>query len=772
MARRIVVGGQVQGVGYRPFVYRLAARLNIRGSVQNLSGQVLIEAEGTPAELDAFASALIAEAPPLARPAVVSVEAVAPSRRAVFEILASAAGSDADIHVPPDYFCCDDCLRELRAASDRRHRYPFINCTQCGPRYTLMVRLPYDRANTSMAGFPLCAACRAEYENPLDRRFHAEPVACAACGPHLRYESAAGRIEGNEAALHACVEALRAGHIVAAKGIGGYHLLCDAASDGAVGRLRSRKHRPHKPLAAMFPWRGADGLATAHEHLDLDAAARAALLSPARPIVLCRRREASRLSGALAPGLNEIGALLPYSPLHHLLLEAFGGALVATSANISGEPVLTKAEDVVRRLHHVADGYLHHDRDIVRPADDAVVRVIAGRARPLRLGRGMSPLERELPFDLPVPTLAVGGHMKNTVALAWNRRVVVSPHVGDLDSPRSMEVFEQVIADLQQLYGVRAERVVCDAHPDYASSRWARASGLPVVAVPHHHAHASALAGEYPQVKRWLVFAWDGVGLGEDGTLWGGEALLGAAGAWQRVASFRPFRLPGGERAGREPWRSAAALCWEMGVEWRGGGDELGLARAAWQKGLNAPATSAAGRLFDGAAAILGAAERASFEGQGPMLLEALAAGEGRVVRLPLERDEGGLWRSDWAPLVGHLLCRVGEDATERSFSPSLSPACGRGVRGSAGEGRVQGAAMDFHVSLAQALVDQAAAVAREHAFDAVGLTGGVFQNKCLCELALPMLQAAGHAVHLPEALPCNDAGLAFGQIIHLGSQE
>lgn len=747
-ARRFLVAGRVQGVGFRPFVYRLAVGLGLAGRVQNLSGEVVIEAEGDAVALDRFAAALIAEAPPLARPGLLAAEAIPVRNFSAFEIVASTEGRAADIHVPPDCFCCDDCLRELRDSSNRRYRYPFINCTQCGPRYTLIARLPYDRANTSMADFPLCAACRAEYDNPLDRRFHAEPVACAVCGPHLWYEAEDARIDGNDAALQACVEALRAGRIVAVKGIGGYHLLCDGTNDAAVARLRARKHRPHKPLAVMFPWVGEDGLAMAREHLAMDAATEAVLRSPERPVVLAARLPGSALSPGIAPGLNEIGAMLPYSPLHHLLLESCARPLVATSANISGEPVLTREEEAARRLGLVADAFLHHDRGIVRPVDDSVLRVIAGRARPLRIGRGLAPVERELPFELPcelsVPTLAVGGHMKNAIALAWGRRVVLSPHIGDLDSPRGMAVFMQFIADLQQLYGVRAVRMACDAHPDYASSRWARNSGLPLVTVQHHHAHASALAGEFPQVKRWLVFAWDGVGRGDDGTLWGGEALLGAAGAWRRVASFRPFRLPGGTRAGREPWRSAAALCWEAGLDWTRGAEDMALVRTAWSGGINAPATSAVGRLFDGAAALLGVVERASFEGQGPMYLEALASGEGVAVPLPLAREDG-IWRSDWAPLVRHLL-----------MSPRPVPQ----------------RAMDVHASLAQALFDQVAAVAREHRFDAVGLSGGVFQNKRLCERVLSMLQAAGHTVHLPEAIPCNDAGLAFGQIIHVGSQQ
>ena len=739
-ARRIVLGGRVQGVGFRPFVYRLALRFGLRGWVRNELGKVLIEAEGR--DLDAFAQ--IAEAPPLAQPEILSMEEIPGGDFERFEISDSSPSARPDIHLPPDHFCCDDCLRELRYPGNRRHRYPFINCTQCGPRYTLIARLPYDRPNTSMAGFALCEACRKEYENPADRRFHAEPTACAACGPRLSFESDY-MVSADKDALAACLDALRAGRIVAVKGIGGYHLLCDAMNEDAIASLRRRKHRPHKPLAVLFPWQGEDGLEAVRLQVHLDSATQSALASPVRPVVLCRRREDASLPEGIAPGLAEIGVMLPYSPLHHLLADEFGGPLVATSANISGEPVLTQNAEVVRRLGGIADAFLHHDRPILRPADDSVVRVIAGKVRPIRIGRGIAPLEHVLPFALQQPTLAVGGHMKNTIALAWEQRVVLSPHIGDLGSPRSLEIFEQVIGDLQQLYGVQAGRVVCDVHPDYASSRWAHACGLPVMTVQHHAAHASALAGEYPAVQRWLVFTWDGVGLGNDGTLWGGEVLLGKAGQWQRVASFRPFRLPGGERAGREPWRSAAGMCWEAGREWRQSTVDMALVRAAWERGVNAPATSAAGRLFDGAAALMGQIVKTSFEGQGPMWLEAMAAGEGQAVSLPLARDAEGIWRSDWSGLLDHLQ------------TAPLEP---------------QVLAMDFHVSLAQALLEQVNAIAREQHFDAVGLSGGVFQNRLLGELVLSRLTEAGYAAYLPEVIPCNDAGLAFGQIIHVGAQD
>jgi len=740
-ARRILLSGRVQGVGFRPFVYRLAMRHGLTGTVRNLNGEVSIEVEGEPAALEAFTEALLVEAPPLAQPRLRECQAITPRGRQGFVILPSGGHGVAG-HLPPDLFCCEACLAELLDPGNRRYRYPFINCTQCGPRYTLITGLPYDRARTSMAGYALCPACRAEYEDPTSRRFHAEPLACPVCGPRLRFKRGKEVIHDNEGALAATVALLRAGGIVAVKGVGGYHLLVAAEDEAAVARLRTRKRRPAKPLAVMFPWE--PELASVRRQVVLDETEARLLCLPERPILLLRRAAGCSLAPGIAPGLGEVGVFLPYSPLHHLLLADFAAPLVATSANLSGEPVFTREAEVEARLGEVADAFLHHDRPILRPADDGVRRVIAGRPRLLRLGRGVAPLERKLAQPVAEPTLAVGGHLNVTVALAWGDRVVVSPHIGELDSPFSRAVFAQVIEDLQILYGVRARRLVCDSHPDYGSSRWARTAGLPVMRVLHHHAHASALAGEWPAIQRWLVFTWDGAGLGEDGTLWGGEALLGRPGAWRRVASFRPFRLPGGERAAREPWRVAAALCWTAGLPWHSS-DEAALLRAAWEKGVNAPETSAVGRIFDGAASLLNLVQRASYAAQGPMQVEALAEGEGEPVPLPLCRDGGGIWRTDWAPLIAHLLR---QDVT----------AC-----------RL---AADFHATLAHALVAQARAVAEEAPFDAVGLTGGVFQNRRLAEAAVAGLAAAGWQVFLPEALPANDGGLAFGQIVERGARD
>ena len=543
IAHRLVVRGRVQGVGFRPFVYRLAHQHGIKGWVRNVNGAVEIHAEGELPQLQRFSGALLSEAPPLSAPGPLAAAACPAEYAEDFSILDSAALSHADIHLPPDGFVCADCLAELHDPANRRYRYPFINCTQCGPRYTLITALPYDRPNTAMRDFALCPDCLREYENPFDRRFHAEPIACPVCGPHLRFESGTETHDTDEAALAAAVAALRAGRIVAVKGVGGYHLLCDATNDTAVAALRARKPRPAKPLAVML--RNLDALrAVALTTSEQEAF----LAAPMRPIVLLPKRPDAALSSLIAPGLSEIGCLLPYSPLHDLLLDGFGGPLVATSGNLSGEPVLTDNTEVQTRLAHIADAFLHHNRPIVRPADDPVYRVIAGSPRPLRLGRGTAPLELELPARLSEPVLALGSHMKNTLCLAWEDRAVISPHIGELDTVRSLETLAQVAADLQQLYQVRATRLLLDRHPGYGYRRFARDSGLPLFEAWHHHAHASALAWEFPDVRDWIVFAWDGVGLGEDQTAWGGEGFTGGPGRWHRAASFRPFRLPAATR--------------------------------------------------------------------------------------------------------------------------------------------------------------------------------------------------------------------------------
>jgi hydrogenase maturation protein HypF len=745
-SQRFVLSGHVQGVGFRPFVYRLARKHGLTGHVQNQLGEVEVVASGSANALAQFEHDLIEKSPPLSRPSIDVVELIDYEEFDGFEISESSAEADASIFVPQDFFMCDDCREELYDPSDRRYRYPFINCTQCGPRYTLIEALPYDRPNTSMAEFPLCDDCEKEYLDPANRRFHAEPVACPACGPQLSFfdqENVSTVLA--EDALQAALGKLRDGCIIAVKGIGGYHLMCDARDYASVDDLRWRKHRPSKPLAVMFPLAGDDGLDVVRKYADLSTEEAEMLASPGRPIVLTKKNGNNNLARNIATGLSEIGAFLPYSPLHALLLEEFGAPLVATSANISGEPVLTDNEEAQARISNVVDGFLHHDRSIVRPADDPVYRRIAGKMRPIRIGRGGAPVEMNLPWQQSSPVLAVGGHMKGTVALSWDDRVVVSPHIGEMDSPRSLAVFEQVAQDLQDLYGVQATRIVCDAHPGYTTHRWAREQTLPVEHVWHHEAHASAVAAERHLLEQSLIFTWDGVGLGDDGTLWGGEALLGRPGAWRRICSLRPFNLPGGDRAGREPWRSAAAMHWACDKECTGCPDTDGLAFRAWQQNINCPETSAAGRVFDAAAALILGTTHASFEAEGPMLLEALCEDSAVPVSMPLQKDEMGVWRSDWRPLLRML--------TDECRSPALRA----GI---------------FHSSMAYLVLEQAQTVRDEHGVNQVGLSGGVFQNRFLTEQVIDLLSGDGFNVQLPEMLPVNDAALSFGQAAELAARE
>jgi hydrogenase maturation protein HypF len=744
-ARHIVLSGKVQGVGFRPFIYRIATQHRLSGWVRNRVGLVEIHIQGRTQDLDAFISDIFTQAPPLAQPVLQSDDPVAAGSFDTFSILQSLDQGEANISVPADLFTCDECLRELNTPTDRRYRYPFINCTQCGPRYTLIRSLPYDRANTTMSGFALCERCRSEYEDPANRRFHAEPVACADCGPQLQFGTPQGKcIAGNEAALSAAIEALADGKVIAVKGIGGYHLMCDANNDNAVKKLRTTKPRPHKPLALLFPAPVEQPFAMLASVAELSASDKAFLLHPARPILLLQKKTDAGLSGSIAPGLAEIGVMLPYSPLHHLLLNDFGGPLVATSANISGEPVLTENADVDKRLAHVAEAVLHHDRPIERPADDPVYRIIAGRPRPIRLGRGSAPVEFELPFKLDVPTLAVGAHMKNAVTLAWGNRAIVSPHIGEMDSARSLAVFEKTVEDLQRLYSVKVERLVCDAHRGYTTTRWAQRQDLPVSNVFHHHAHASSACYERKHGdidQSVLVFTWDGVGYGADGSLWGGETLLGWPGRWQRVASMRPFYLPGGEKAGREPWRSAAALCWETGYDYAAPVDNPSMLFESWQRRINAPQTTAVGRLFDAAAALTGVCDSASFEGQGPMQLEAISDKPENYIELTLGKVNNLLITS-WEPLVPAM-----RDSTLT----------------------VSARAALFHASLAQALLEQARTLRDDFGVNTVSLSGGVFQNRVLTEHALALLSEHGFDAQLPELIPVNDAGISFGQIMEYG---
>ncbi|MCC6521058.1 MAG: carbamoyltransferase HypF, partial [Polyangiaceae bacterium] len=637
VARLVVeVRGAVQGVGFRPFVYRLATELGLAGFVQNGPEGVVVDVEGAPARLAELLRRLPEEAPPHAELSSVTHASAVPVGQRGFEIRPSARAGDKRVRLLPDLATCAACLAEVRSPADRRHRYAFTNCTHCGPRFSIVERLPYDRAGTTMRRFEMCAACRAEYASPADRRFHAQPNACPQCGPELELWDGAGRSTARAyAALEAAAAALGAGAILALKGLGGFQLLVRADDAEAVRRLRARKRREEKPFALMAPT--LEALATLCE---CSAAERTLVASAAAPIVLLGRRPGADVAAEVAPGNPWLGIMLPYTPLHHLLCGAVGVPLVATSGNSSDEPICIDEHEALARLGAIADLYLVHDRPIARPVDDSVARVVAGRPMLLRRARGYAPFSVALPAAPAEPVLALGAHLKSTVALGARGQAFGSQHVGDLDGVRARAVFAATARDLPALYEVVPARVACDAHPDYHSTRVAEEMALPVTRVQHHHAHVRACMLDHELEGRVLGVAWDGTGLGDDGTSWGGELLLvddAHAPGWRRVGHLATFRLPGGDAAARQPWRSALGVLFEL--DGPGACDHPAFASLgvvtpaaarllvdALGRGLHAPRTSSAGRLFDAASALLGLGATASFEGQAAMRLEFAVA--------------------------------------------------------------------------------------------------------------------------------------------------
>ncbi len=742
VASLISVSGRVQGVGFRPFVYRLALSCCLNGWVRNELGTVQIHVEGRQSDIEHFCQQLIESKPAIALPDIHSIQPASVSGYTQFEILQSADLGTPQISVPSDLFLCDECLSELYDSANRRYRYPFINCTQCGPRYTIIQSLPYDRHHTTMAHFTLCSACEAEYTDPANRRFHAEPVACAECGPSisLKYDQI---IYKHEQALSQAIELIRQGKIIAIKGIGGYHLVCDATNVDAVARLRQRKQRPDKPFAVMFPAPMHNPLDILQQYFELDRTTTELLLDPSRPIVLVAQQLSAEkiLAENIAPGLQEIGAMLPYSPLHHLLLNDLNMPMLATSANLSGEPVLIDNTEVEQRLDSVADAYLHHNRPVQRPADDSVYRIINKQPRPIRYGRGVTPLELSLPFTLDKPVIAVGGHMKDSVCLAWSNRLVMSSHIGEMHMLRSLRVFEQTMTDLQHLYDVKAAVYICDQHPAYTTHQWVNKQCLDSCKVFHHHAHASACYYEAGVEQNMMVFTWDGTGYGEDDTLWGGEALYGRPGRWQRKATLKAFDLPGGDKVALQPWRTAVSICRHLDTAFTCNHADENLLKHALDKQLNCTPSSSMGRLFDAASVFCGQAQVCSFDGQAPMQLEALCHGLStnlaEYVDCPME-PEDDLLVADWRPLMTRLL-QPGNAAQKSRL---------------------------FHESMAQLLLKQALKIREHTACSQVGLSGGVFQNKVLTERVIQLLNAHQFTVCLPSTIPVNDAGISFGQVI------
>jgi hydrogenase maturation protein HypF len=745
------VAGVVQGVGFRPYVHRLATQLDLAGHVGNDTQGVFVEIEGPAPAVARFEACLVSDAPPLARIDRVDTTSVEAVGDRSFRIVESAAGGGARTFVSPDIAVCDACLTELRDPLDRRYRYPFINCTNCGPRFTITVRLPYDRPNTTMAGFALCADCTREYHDPADRRFHAQPVACPACGPRLWYRSDAGEVaernvEGTDAALTVAQAALAGGDVVAVKGLGGYHLACDAASGDAVNRLRDRKRRGGKPFAVMVA--------------DLDAARRLAviddreaalLLSRARPIVLLRRREDSEVSELVAPGNPYLGVMLPYTPLHHLLLGDGPGPLVMTSGNLSDEPICFDDQEARVRLGALVDGWLVHDRPIHVPCDDSVMRIEGGEELPIRRSRGYAPLPIRLPFPVP-PSLATGGELKNTFCVGAGPDAWMSQHIGDMGSVATLEAFEGSVRQFGDMYGIEPGTVAADSHPGYQTRNWAeRQSARTLVSVQHHHAHIAAVMAEHGLAagERVLGFAFDGTGFGTDGAIWGGEVLVAGYDHYERVGHLRNVALPGGDGAIRKPYRAALAHLWNAGIDW---GEDLAPVAAAGpaeravierqlERGFQCVPTSSMGRLFDAVSSLLGVRHTVSYEAQAAIELETVAAAHlARARSYPLASDDGG--EIDPAPLLRAMVADL------RDGTPAGEIAAG------------------FHVAVADVMATIATRLRRRTGLGRVALSGGVFQNVLLTRLARERLIVQGLEVLTHRVVPPNDGGLALGQLV------
>ncbi len=725
---RITLRGAVQGVGFRPFVYRLATEMSLAGWVLNSSSGLVVEVEGPADQLRLFEQRLERERPQASVVTVRESSWIAPEGADRFEILASDSDEGKSVNVLPDLATCSQCREELFDPENHRFEYPFTNCTNCGPRYTIVVDIPYDRPNTTMRDFVLCPDCRAEYENASNRRFHAQPNACPVCGPKL------------DGAIEDVAEALLQGEIVALKGIGGFQLLVDARNAAAVGRLRQRKHREEKPFALMMA-----SLEMAREYCEISPAEVQLLESQAAPIVLLKPKSATDIAWNVAHCSPYLGVMLPYSPLHHLLMQECRFPLVATSGNRSDEPICIANEEAAARLKDIADHFLMHNRPIMRACDDSVVRLTRGRAGILRRARGYAPLGIRVAHAVP-PVLAVGGHLKNTVAIGVGQDVFLSQHIGDLDTLEARGAFEKAIADLCRLYSFKPELIACDLHPDYASTQWAERAGLPLHRVQHHQAHVAACAAENNVEGEYLGVSWDGTGYGLDGAIWGGEFFHvspnDAGHRFERIAHLRPFGLPGGDAAVREGWRSAASLLFEVfgaesphsdGIAQPAGKPRLEDSRVRYmlQNRINVVPTTSVGRLFDAVASIAGVARQNRFEGQAAMLLENEIGALRTEQAYPLPSG-------DWGPLIQAVVA----DKRAGIAVPEI--------------------AARFHNALVKWILEVAASTGTKH----VVLSGGVFQNRYLTERASAALECRGFVVYTHQRVPPNDGGIALGQTV------
>ena len=797
IGRAIHIQGVVQGVGFRPFVYGLAVRHGLGGWVLNSSAGVDIQVFGGSASVDDFVRELEQEKPPLAAIDQIDVLPIplptltadrAENGSHTFVIRESTDRSQAFVPVSPDVATCDDCLRELFDPNDRRYRYSFINCTNCGPRFTIVRDIPYDRLLTTMAPFEMCPSCQAEYNDPANRRFHAQPNACPVCGPHLSLVPSTSFTGLNDLSLNSPLQSdaalvtarrlLDEGRIVAIKGLGGYHLACNAVDDKAVDTLRERKGRVDKPFAVMAP--------------DLDAVCSFALVSDAeadlllsrqRPIVLLRKRADFWLSDQVAPGNHMIGVMLPYTPLHHLLLHNASRELwpdkrcpvyVMTSGNLSEEPIVKDDQDAQTRLAPLADAFLQHDRKIHIHCDDSVVRAFRGSTISIRRARGFAPFPVRLPMEVS-PALAVGGELKNTFCLTNGRYAFMSQHIGDMENLETLHAFEGAVEHYRNIFRVSPQRVACDMHPRYLSTRWAtdyaRRHDLPLVTVQHHHAHIAAVMAEHGLTAedRAIGVALDGTGYGLDGTIWGAEILVGGYAEFERVGRLRPVPLPGGDAAIRRPYRTALAYLWDAGIEWDDSlppvqaaiPEEQRILRRQLETGLNATPASSMGRFFDAIASIAGVRQVISYEAQAAMEFEALA-GEfdsdpyltgGLLVSAPV-----GV-QNDSAPSLHSAAGELQFDLDPRPIVRQVVEDVGRGVAPAIISAR-------FHAAVAGLVRDACVRVRESSGLDRVALSGGVFQNLRLLELVLDSLEAAGFAVLMHRRIPANDGGIALGQAL------
>jgi len=741
------VSGVVQGVGFRPFIYRLAQARGLSGYVLNDPSGVEIEVEGPLEKVSDFLPSVVSEKPPQARVDTLSAQFVDAAGESEFVIKESEAASERTVLISPEIATCDDCLRELRDFSDRRYRYPFINCTNCGPRYTIIGDIPYDRRNTTMEVFEMCPECLAEYENPAERRFHAEPNACWTCGPRVVIRDASGSSVECEDPIEAAIGHLKQGKIVAVKGLGGFHLAVDAGDDGAVSLLRERKQREEKPLAVM-----ARDIDSVREFAVVGPREEAVLTGPARPIVLLKKRPDCPIAESVAPGNRNLGVMLPYTPVHHLLLEGGFTALVMTSGNISEEPIVIDMDDALARLGGIADYYLDHNRDILSRCDDSVVRVTGGETTFLRRSRGYVPLPLDLGTDTPC-ILACGAHLKNTVALTRGSRVFLSQHIGDLENLAAYDFFKTSIDRLTNIVDVEPAVAAYDLHPDYLSTRYALDLPLKTkVGVQHHHAHIASCLGEAGIEGPVIGLALDGTGYGPDGTIWGCEALVAARARYERAGHLETVGMPGGEKAVREPWRMALS---HIHSSYTGGPVDVDLASllgrskkeidivtGMLERGLNCPLTSSCGRLFDAVSAMCGIRDRVSYEGQAAIELEmAVRADVDEAYRVEIREEEGSLII---AP--GAMIREVVQDLLSGKETGVI--------------------AARFHNWLASALAETAVLLKTKHGIDIVALSGGCFQNEVLLKRTQSLLKEQGFKVIVNRRVPTNDGGISYGQVV------